>query len=106
MGAEGVHLVDHAALVEALARGGGCRLAHALALAPVADLRDSQQLRLTRLYPGTIFKPAVRQILVPAPRTARVGGKPLRDKDILDWASQLVKAVILDDIAAAAARQP
>ncbi|GAA5166437.1 transcription-repair coupling factor [Ornithinimicrobium tianjinense] len=72
---------------------------------PVEELRDSQQLRLTRLYPGTIIKPAVRQILVPAPKTARVGGKPLRDRDILDWAGQLVKAVLLDDIAAAAARQ-
>ena len=72
---------------------------------PVEELRDSQQLRLTRLYPGTIIKPALRQILVPAPKTARVGGKPLRDRDILDWAGQLVKAVLLDDIAAAAARQ-
>ncbi|SOC53913.1 transcription-repair coupling factor [Ornithinimicrobium cerasi] len=71
--------------------------------APVADLRDSQQLRLNRLHPGTIVKPAVRQILVPAPRTARVGGKPLRDKDILDWAAQLVRAVLLDDVAAASA---
>ncbi|MGD8148864.1 transcription-repair coupling factor [Ornithinimicrobium sp. Y1694] len=69
---------------------------------PVEDLRESQQLRLTRLYPGTIVKPALRQILVPAPKTSRVGGKPLRDKDVLDWASQLVRAVLLDDIAAAA----
>ena len=71
---------------------------------PVEDLRESQQLRLTRLYPGTIVKAALRQLLVPAPKTARVGGKPLRDKEILDWASQLVQAVLLDDIAAAASR--
>ena len=73
--------------------------------APVEDLRESQQLRLTRLYPGTIVKAALRQILVPVPKTARVGGKPLRDTEILDWASQLVRAVLLDDIAAAASRQ-
>ena len=31
-------------------------------------------LRLQRLYPGTLVKPAVRTILVPRPTTARVGG--------------------------------
>ena len=58
---------------------------------------------LTRLYPGTIIKPALRQILVPMPKTAAVGGKPLRDKDILDWAGQLVQTVLLDDYATAKA---
>ncbi|AXH97304.1 transcription-repair coupling factor [Ornithinimicrobium avium] len=70
--------------------------------APVEGLRESQQLRLNRLYPGTIIKPALRQVLVPAPTTARVGGKPLRDGAVLEWASQLLRAVLLDDIAAAA----
>ncbi|GAA1175427.1 transcription-repair coupling factor [Ornithinimicrobium humiphilum] len=73
--------------------------------APVENLRESQQLRLNRLYPGVIVKPALRQILVPAPMTARVGGKPLRDGAVLEWASQLVRAVLLDDIAAAASKQ-
>ena len=68
---------------------------------PVEDLRESQQLRLTRVYKGTIIKPALRQILVPVPKTAPVGGKPLRDKDILDWAAQLVQTILLADYAAA-----
>ncbi len=68
---------------------------------PVKDLRDSQQLRLMRLYPGTIVKEALGTILVPAPMTARVGGKPLRDVEVLTWARQLITAVLLDDIAAA-----
>jgi transcription-repair coupling factor (superfamily II helicase) len=67
---------------------------------PVRDLRESQQLRLMRLYPGTIVKEALGTILVPAPMTARVGGKPLRDVEVLTWARQLVTAVLLDDIAA------
>ncbi|WP_298748921.1 transcription-repair coupling factor [uncultured Serinicoccus sp.] len=71
--------------------------------APVENLRESQQLRLTRVYRGTIIKPALRQILVPVPKTAAVGGKPLRDQDILDWASQLVRGILLDDFAAASA---
>ena len=42
---------------------------------------------------------------MPTPMTKPVGGKPLRDEAILQWATQLVQAVLLDDIAAAAAAQ-
>ena len=66
---------------------------------PVKDLRESQQLRLMRLYPGTLVKEALGTILVPVPMTARVGGKPLRDVEVLTWARQLIPAVLLDDIA-------
>ncbi len=69
---------------------------------PVTDLRESQQLRLMRLYPGTIVKEGLGTILVPVPMTARVGGKPLRNTEILTWARQLISAVLLDDIAAGA----
>jgi transcription-repair coupling factor (superfamily II helicase) len=64
-------------------------------------LRESQQLRLQRLYPGSIVKDALGTILVPQPMTARVGGTPLRDDAVLRWASDLVRAVFLADIAAA-----
>ena len=64
------------------------------------ELRESQQLRLNRVYPGTILKAATRTILVPVPKTARIGGKVLRDKEILDWASTLIRHVLLDDLAA------
>jgi transcription-repair coupling factor (superfamily II helicase) len=70
--------------------------------APV-ELRESQQLRLKRLYPRTILKPALRSILVPRPMTARVGGQPLRDTEMLNWATDLLQAVLLEDIAAVGA---
>jgi transcription-repair coupling factor (superfamily II helicase) len=66
------------------------------------DLRESQQLRLTRLYPGSLVKPAVHTVLVPRPKTARVGGQPLRDREVLEWARRVIEAVLLDDLAAAA----
>jgi transcription-repair coupling factor (superfamily II helicase) len=69
--------------------------------APV-ELRESQQLRLTRLYPGTMVRPTLRAIMVPVPTTSRVGGRPLRDGDVLRWARELVDAVLLDSVAAAA----
>ena len=66
------------------------------------ELPESQQLRLQRLYPGTLVKDAVRTILVPKPMTARVGGQPLRDTAVLRWASDLIHAVLLDQMADAA----
>jgi transcription-repair coupling factor (superfamily II helicase) len=69
--------------------------------APV-DLPESAQLRLKRLYPGTVLKPAIRAFLVPFPTTARIGGRPLRGAEVLAWARQLVDAVILGEVSAAA----
>jgi transcription-repair coupling factor (superfamily II helicase) len=65
-------------------------------------LPESKQLRLQRLYPGTLVKDAVRTILVPRPMTARVAGQPLRDTAVLRWASDLIEAVLLDSVADAA----
>ncbi|MGH8968955.1 MAG: transcription-repair coupling factor [Actinomycetes bacterium] len=59
------------------------------------ELRESQQMRLQRLYPGALVKPAVRTVLVPKPSTARVGGHPLRDVELLDWCRELVATVFL-----------
>ncbi len=67
------------------------------------ELAESATLRLNRLYPGTMMKPAIRTILVPYPMTARVGGKPLRGAEILTWARQLIDSVVNGNIAAAAA---
>ncbi len=58
------------------------------------ELRESQQLRLQRLYPRSIVKSTIRTILVPRPRTAPVGGEPVRDVALLDWARQLVDDVL------------
>ncbi|WNM25045.1 transcription-repair coupling factor [Demequina capsici] len=61
-------------------------------LSPV-ELPDSATMRLTRLYPGTMIKPAVRQILVPTPMTARVGGSPVEGLAMLDWVRDLLKVI-------------
>ncbi|MGP7960312.1 transcription-repair coupling factor [Sanguibacter sp. A247] len=68
------------------------------------ELPESATMRLQRLYPGTMLKPAIRSILVPFPTTARVGGRPLHGAEVLAWARQLVEAVVLGSVAAAAAR--
>jgi transcription-repair coupling factor (superfamily II helicase) len=58
------------------------------------ELRESQVLRLQRLHPGSVVKPATGTVLVPAPQTARVGGQPVRDRALLDWCQQLLDNVI------------
>ncbi len=48
-----------------------------LRVAP-AELPDSLQVRLQRLYPKTVLKPTVRTMLIPLSKTRR-GGQPPRD---------------------------
>jgi len=61
--------------------------------APV-DLPESGVLRLQRLYPRTLIKPAVRTMLVPRPMTARVGGRPVLDVALLAWCREVVGVVL------------
>ncbi|MGI5167261.1 transcription-repair coupling factor [Spirillospora sp. CA-253888] len=63
--------------------------------APV-DLPESRQVRLQRLYPKSILKPATSTLLVPVPKTAPLGGRPLRDQELLKWATDLVEALFLE----------
>jgi transcription-repair coupling factor (superfamily II helicase) len=63
--------------------------------APV-ELPESRQIRLQRLYPKSLLKPAARILLVPTPKTAPLGGRPLRDQELLKWATDLVEALFLE----------
>ena len=81
-------LARSAGLSEIVLQGTGIRF-H-----PV-QLPESGEMRLTRLYPRTLVKPAVRTIVVPRPATALMGGTALRDTELLAWATDLVKAVLL-----------
>jgi transcription-repair coupling factor (superfamily II helicase) len=60
------------------------------------ELRESQALRLARLYPGSIVKAATKTVLVTAPTTARVGGQPLRNRELLDWCRSVLTEVVAD----------
>ncbi|MGP8301332.1 transcription-repair coupling factor [Streptomyces inhibens] len=58
------------------------------------ELRESQELRLKRLYPRTVLKPATRQILVPRPTTGKIGGKPLVGRELLGWVGEFLTTVL------------
>ncbi len=87
------------ARLRTLARGAGVgeivAQGNYIRFAPV-QLPESGQLRLQRLYPKTLVKPAVRTILVPRPTSGTLGGGPIRDTDMLAWCRELIGAVLLD----------
>ncbi|HKD88015.1 MAG TPA: transcription-repair coupling factor [Streptosporangiaceae bacterium] len=78
--------------------------------APV-ELPESRQVRVQRLYPRTVLKPAVSNMLVPVPKavaggggsgstragtgqTISLGAPPLRDTELLAWCEELIEAVL------------
>ncbi|GCD45277.1 transcription-repair coupling factor [Streptomyces paromomycinus] len=58
------------------------------------ELRESQELRLKRLYPRTVLKPATRQALVPRPATGKIGGKPLVGRELLAWVGEFLTSIL------------
>jgi transcription-repair coupling factor (superfamily II helicase) len=70
------------------------------------ELPESREVRVHRLYPRTLLKPAVRTMLVPVPKAdgARagsgrsavpLGAPPLRDQELLAWCEELIEAVLV-----------
>jgi transcription-repair coupling factor (superfamily II helicase) len=94
-----------AGLTDITQQGGNIRFS------PVA-LPDSRQVRVQRLYPRTLLKPAVRTMLVPVPKaapgtrsgsgstragtgqTVSLGAPPLRGAELLAWCEDLIEAVL------------
>ncbi|WP_423184058.1 transcription-repair coupling factor [Arthrobacter sp. NyZ413] len=58
-----------------------------------AQLPESKVMRLNRMYPGSQVKPALDAVLIPKPKTARIGGRDLQDAEILEWAKNVIDAV-------------
>jgi transcription-repair coupling factor (superfamily II helicase) len=72
---------------EVITQGNGIRL-H-----PV-ELPESAQMRLTRLYPRTTLKPAVRTIIVPRPTAGKaIGAAPLQDDELIAWVNELLTVI-------------
>ncbi|SDS28268.1 transcription-repair coupling factor [Microlunatus soli] len=62
--------------------------------APV-DLAESKQLRLKRLYPGSVVKEKAGLMLVPKPKSPQIGGPPIKDLELLDWCTEVVSNVLI-----------
>ncbi|MFJ2674585.1 transcription-repair coupling factor [Streptomyces sp. NPDC087525] len=61
--------------------------------APV-ELRESQELRLKRLYPRTVIKAPAHQILVPRPTSGKIGGKPVVGRELLAWTGEFLTTIL------------
>ncbi len=64
-----------------------------LRIAPI-QLKESQAMRLQRLYPGSVIKPAVRQVLVPLSRPGRLAQPVPSDRDLLQWIQRLLDGAL------------
>jgi len=60
-----------------------------------AELADSRQLRLKRLYPRTVIKETARHILVPRPLASTIGGPSVEDLALLRWCATVVRDIFL-----------
>ncbi len=76
-------LCRRAGITEVVAQGSNIRFSP-------ANLPESKQMRLQRLYPGSVVKHTAGFILVPRPKTAPVLGQPVGGNDLLEWATQVV----------------
>jgi transcription-repair coupling factor (superfamily II helicase) len=65
--------------------------------APVV-LPESRSMRVQRLYPKTLLKPAVRTMLIPVPKSGAssggFGGQALRDTELLAWCAEVIRSVL------------
>ena len=61
-----------------------------------AQLPESKLMRLTRMYPGAQSKPALDAVLIPKPKTARIGGRDLQDAEIHEWANGVIRNIFSD----------
>ncbi|MDO5661836.1 MAG: transcription-repair coupling factor, partial [Brachybacterium sp.] len=76
--------VREAGLDEVQGQGKMVRFAH-------IEPPDSVAMRISRLHPGAMFKPALRQVLLPRPRSGGIGGAELRDHELLAWARTVLE---------------
>jgi hypothetical protein len=62
-------------------------------------------MRLTRLYPRTTVKPAVRTIIVPRPTAGSnaIGAAPLKDEQLLTWVNELLTVIAGQPVGSVAA---
>ncbi len=89
--------------------------ANKIKFSPVV-LPESREVRVQRMYPGTVLKPSVSTMLVPVPKavpgahagsagrsgstragtgqTISLGAPPLRDQELLAWCEELIGSVL------------
>ena len=76
-------MAQKAGLSEVVSAGGNLRIA-------AADLADSVQVRLQRMYPGSRFYAPTKTVTVPMPKS---NGEPYGDAALIEWTRALLVAI-------------
>jgi transcription-repair coupling factor (superfamily II helicase) len=64
-----------------------------LKIAPIT-LAESAQLRITRMYPGTLIKPATQSILIARLQSPNwLENGPVGDTSVLSWVKEVLNSV-------------
>ena len=80
--------LQEAGITEVIATSGTVKFS------PV-ELVESRVLRLNRLYPGSVIKPATRTIVVPRPKDSMIGSvAKSADIDLVAWVNTWVASVV------------
>ena len=83
-------LLQSAGITEVIAAG------QTVKLSPV-ELPESRVMRLNRMYPGSVIKPATRTIVVPRAKGGMLGvASDASGNDLVEWVTTLVNAVVLE----------
>ncbi|MGM1059834.1 transcription-repair coupling factor [Saccharothrix sp. Mg75] len=76
-------------------------MGQAIRFAPL-DLKDSQLVRLKRLFPKAVHKPATNSVSVPRPTEGAAGGRmgapQLRDQELLDWCAHFLETLSVSPV--------
>ncbi|MBQ0925740.1 transcription-repair coupling factor [Saccharopolyspora endophytica] len=74
-----------------------------LRFAPL-ELPDSKQVRLKRLFPKAVYKPALRTVSLPRPTEGAAGGRmgapQLRDEALLEWCADFLETLTTNPVPA------
>ncbi|MEB3366124.1 transcription-repair coupling factor [Saccharopolyspora mangrovi] len=74
-----------------------------LRFAPL-ELPDSKQVRLKRLHPKAVYKPALRTVSLPRPTEGAAGGRmgapQLRDEALLEWCATFLETLTANPVPA------
>ncbi len=81
-------LAREAGVAEVVSQGNYVRFAP-------AELLESKQLRLKRLYPRSVVKETARHILVPRPLASTIGGPAVTDLELLRWCAKVLRDIFL-----------
>ncbi len=57
------------------------------------DIPESAQMRLKRVYNG-LYKQPAHMALVPHPKTAAIGGRPIAGRDLIEWVHAVIDAMV------------